>query len=216
MGENIRCGSKGRYIVVFVLVAFIVYANLPTGYTLGNHMPMLDDLENAKLCAIGDNVSSQTVKAASIFKDVPVVIMAIRRTGCPFCRQQAASLSRLIDQLQQDGFPIRLVGIIHETIGVSDFRPYFKGDIYYDPAKHFFGPKQRWMPYWMGFLRLSTYINAYKARKVGGDNKGETRLLGGVFFIHGDKMVYGYLEKYWGDHLPIDQLEEAIKRNVVS
>ncbi|KAF7632270.1 hypothetical protein Mgra_00008340 [Meloidogyne graminicola] len=47
--------------------------------------------------------------------------------------------------------------------------------------KRFFGPEQRWLPLWMGFLRVSTYINGYKTKKAGfvGNMEGEGRLLGG-------------------------------------
>lgn len=40
------------------------------------------------------------------------------------------------------------------------------------------------MPLWMGFFRLSTYINGYKTRNEGftGDFVGEGRLLGGKIY----------------------------------
>jgi hypothetical protein len=48
--------------------------------------------------------------------------------------------------------------------------------------KHFFGPQQRWLPLWMGFLRYSTYVNLYKTKQAGieGNTEGEGRLLGGT------------------------------------
>lgn len=56
--------------------------------------------------------------------------MAVRRPGCTFCRQQASELSKVSDQLKQSG--VRLIGVLHETIGADEFRPYLKGDLYYD------------------------------------------------------------------------------------
>ena len=38
------------------------------------------------------------------------------------------------------------------------------------------------MPVWLGFLRVGTYMNVYKAKKEGasGNMEGEGRLLGGL------------------------------------
>ena len=39
-------------------------------------------------------------------------------------------LSSLTPELDHKGVP--LIGVVHETIGVEEFKPYFKGDIYLD------------------------------------------------------------------------------------
>lgn len=90
------------------------------------------------------------------------------------------------------------MAVVHETKGVPEFQPWFKGDVYFDEEvklhnlgiclatknlqKRFYGPKQRWMPTWLGFLRVGTYMNVYKAKKEGasGNMEGEGRLLGGL------------------------------------
>lgn len=33
--------------------------------------------------------------------------------------------------------------------------------------KRFYGPQERWLPIWQGFLRFSTYKNLYDAKKAG-------------------------------------------------
>uniref|UniRef100_A0A914D3R7 Peroxiredoxin-like 2A n=1 Tax=Acrobeloides nanus TaxID=290746 RepID=A0A914D3R7_9BILA len=138
--------------------------------------------------------------------------MAVRRPGCAFCRKEAKELSSIKDQLDKAG--VRLLGVVHETKGVNEFKPYLAGDVYYDSEKKFFGPKERWLPLWMGFLRFSTYANLYKTKKAGveGNMEGEGRLLGGVYLINKNEMVYGHLEKEWGDNVEIEEILEALKK----
>ena len=56
--------------------------------------------------------------------------MAVRRPGCPFCRKEAKELSTLKPDLDSAG--IRLMAVVHETLGVNEFKPFFDGDVYYD------------------------------------------------------------------------------------
>ena len=39
-------------------------------------------------------------------------------------------LSSLKPELDQKGIP--LIGVVHEMLGVEEFKPFFKGDIYLD------------------------------------------------------------------------------------
>jgi hypothetical protein len=81
----------------------------------------------------------------------------------------------------------------------------------------------------MGFLRVSTYTNAYKTKqeKFEGNTDGEGRLLGGlsfiflckltcnvlgVYLIKDDQVVFAHLEKEWGDAVNPKQVEEALNR----
>lgn len=56
--------------------------------------------------------------------------MVIRRPGCVLARRETGELSKLKDQLDEKG--VHLIGVVHETLGVEEFRPYFQGPIYYD------------------------------------------------------------------------------------
>ncbi|MDD9139338.1 MAG: AhpC/TSA family protein [Candidatus Cardinium sp.] len=200
-------------ILTIAALATITYANLPTTYTLGHQEPTLPYLQQGKLYYIdaSENSAAYTaIKAAEIFNASPVVVMAIRRVGCKFCRHEASRLSSLADQLNQRG--IRLIGITHEIIDIDAFRPYLKGDIYYDPNKHFFGPKQRWMPLWMGFLRWSSYVNKHQGTSIKGNLKGEGRLLGGVYLIDKDRITFMHLERHWGDYVDIQAVQKAIEQ----
>ncbi|KAJ1370960.1 hypothetical protein KIN20_032802 [Parelaphostrongylus tenuis] len=139
------------------------------------------------------------------------MVMAVRRPGCLLCRKEAAELSSLSPILESAG--IQLVAVVHEVKGVNEFKPYFKGDVYFDTERHFYGPNQRWLPLWMGFLRIGSYVNIYKAKKAGfhGNTDGEGRLLGGVFLIADNKLLYAHLEKEWGDAANVNEIRDFIK-----
>jgi hypothetical protein len=58
--------------------------------------------------------------------------MAVRRPGCSFCRNEATKISKIAPQLKEKN--VSIVGVVHEMLGVEDFRPFLKdADIYYDP-----------------------------------------------------------------------------------
>lgn len=55
----------------------------------------------------------------------------IRRPGCLFCRREASQLSDMKAKFDQKR--VKMIAIVHETKGVEEFKPYFKGDVYFDP-----------------------------------------------------------------------------------
>ncbi|KAK5981883.1 Glutaredoxin [Trichostrongylus colubriformis] len=194
----------------------VLYANLPTRLTLGHVVPSVDYLSKAKLIPIitdENHIDERiAVLASSLFDKGPTMVMAVRRPGCMFCRKEAAALSSLEPEAKAAG--IEMVAVVHETKGVNEFMPYFKGDVYYDKERHFYGPNQRWLPLWMGFLRIKTYWNAYKTKKAGfvGNSDGEGRLLGGVYLVVNNELVYSHLEREWGDAANIDEIRDAIRK----
>jgi hypothetical protein len=48
--------------------------------------------------------------------------MAVRRPGCAFCRKEASKLCSISEKMGEKG--IRIIGVVHETLGVDDFRPF--------------------------------------------------------------------------------------------
>lgn len=56
--------------------------------------------------------------------------MAVRRPGCTFCRREASTISSIKDKLDAKG--VKLIGVVHESLGVEEFKPYFKGDLFLD------------------------------------------------------------------------------------
>ncbi|KAH7730445.1 protein-tyrosine phosphatase [Aphelenchoides avenae] len=215
------CHAKCRmfgylgYGAASAVLGAVLYANLPTKYTIGAIVPTAKFLAEAKLKKINgekDLLTAKEIKAAELFEQGPVLVMAVRRPGCMLCRQEAKNLNSIRGDLDKHG--VRLLGVVHEAFGVEEFKPYLDADIYYDVEKRFYGPNQRWLPHWMGFLRISTYLNAYGAKKSGvhGNMEGEGRLLGGVYLINKDQMVYSHLERDWGDHADPNEIRAALKR----
>lgn len=105
---------------------------------------------------------------------------------------------------------VRLVAVTYQSKGVDEFKSYFKGDIYLDTEvlcflivffiKHdcfkynptinsiertFYGPNERWIPMWMGFLRPGVWTSVSASKKEGlvGNLEGEGRLLGGTLSL---------------------------------
>ncbi|VDM23997.1 unnamed protein product [Toxocara canis] len=216
-----------KYGVVTALGGAIVYANLPTRWTLGNIVPTVQYLRDTELRRIeAGNKLNKPEKASNLFAQGPVLVIAFRRLGCLFCRVGAHDVTQLKPELDKAG--VRLVGIVHQTIGVDEFLPYFKGELYLDDearfifkimlsaARRFFGPNERWMPLWMGFLRPRTYVKLFqgwrRGIKAGELSAGEGRLLGGFFLINKDQMIYSHLEREWSDSPEPSELLEAIRK----
>lgn len=100
------------------------------------------------------------------------------------CREEAAELSSLKPQLDELGVP--LYAVVKEDVGteIQNFRPYFKGEIFLDEQKRFYGPRERRLGL-LGFVRVGTWLNSLRAIRSGffGNIFGEGFVLGGVFVI---------------------------------
>uniref|UniRef100_A0A7E4VIQ2 Peroxiredoxin-like 2A n=1 Tax=Panagrellus redivivus TaxID=6233 RepID=A0A7E4VIQ2_PANRE len=206
-------GSYLGYGAVSAVLGAVFYANLPTKFTLGGVAPTVSYLAAAKLIKIEtekDILKGKQIIAKDLFDAKPTLVMAVRRPGCTFCRKEAKDLSQIKDKLDAAG--VQLVGVVHETKGVDDFKPFLAGDVYFDSERRFYGPKERWMPVWMGFLRISTYLRARQTRDTPGNFEGEGRLLGGVYLIDKERLIYSHLERTWGDPANIDEIVEALKK----
>ena len=110
-----------------------------------------------------------------------------------------------------------MIAVLHEENGHAEFNQFFKGQVFYDPEKIFFGPIERRL-FLLGFLRLESYISGYQAYTSGtqGNMKGDGTLLGGVFVIGPDDtgIVFEHREKYWGDYVDTSDVLQAVE-NIV-
>ncbi|KAG3264585.1 peroxiredoxin-like 2A isoform X1 [Ictidomys tridecemlineatus] len=157
----------------------------------------------------------RTFKAKELWEKSGAVIMAVRRPGCFLCREEAMDLSSLKPKLDDLGVP--LYAVVKEKVGteVKDFQPYFKGDIFLDEKKKFYGPQRRKMMF-MGFVRLGVWYNFFRAWNGGfsGNLEGEGFILGGVFVVGPGKqgILLEHREKEFGDKVnPLSVLEAAKK-----
>jgi len=128
------------------------------------------------------------------------------------CREEAQELSSLQPELTSLG--VALHGVVHESKGVDQFRPFFKGDLHLDAERRFYGPKQRTM-FLSGLVRPSVWKALSRAKKKGvtGNFEGEGRILGGLFVVGpGDQgILYEYREAVFGDHAPLEEVMAAAK-----
>ncbi|XP_038267287.1 peroxiredoxin-like 2A isoform X2 [Dermochelys coriacea] len=173
----------------------------------------LEFLETTELKSLGEE--ERTFKAGELWKKNGAVIMAVRRPGCFLCREEASELSSLKPQLDQLGIP--LYAVVKEKIGteVEDFQHYFKGEIFLDEKKKFYGPHKRKMLL-MGFIRLGVWQNFLRAWKngYGGNLEGEGFILGGVYVIGAGKqgVLLEHREREFGDKVNLQSVLEAAEK----
>ncbi|KAI3365501.1 hypothetical protein L3Q82_010591, partial [Scortum barcoo] len=102
---------------------------------------------------------------------------------------EAAELSSLKPQLDELGVP--LYAVVKEDVGteVQNFRPYFKGEIFVDHERVFYGPKYRRMGLGLGLVHLGVLRNLVHAQRKGyqGNTNGEGFILGGLYVIGAEK-----------------------------
>ncbi|EMP28755.1 UPF0765 protein C10orf58 like protein [Chelonia mydas] len=173
----------------------------------------LEFLETTELKSLGEE--ERTFKAGELWKKNGAVIMAVRRPGCFLCREEASELSSLKPQLDQLGIP--LYAVVKEKIGteVEDFQHYFKGEIFLDEKKKFYGPHKRKMLL-MGFIRLGVWQNFLRAWKNGysGNLEGEGFILGGVYVIGAGKqgVLLEHREREFGDKVILQSVLDAAEK----
>ena len=125
------------------------------------------------------------------------------------CREEAVQLSKLEPTLSKLNVP--LIAVLHEELGHEEFQAFFKGPLFYDHTKCFFGPVERRL-FMLGFLRIQTYANIFQA-KPKGNLEGDGTLLGGVFVIGPGEsgVVFEHREKYWGDYVDTSDVIKAVE-----
>ncbi|XP_036915346.1 peroxiredoxin-like 2A isoform X2 [Sturnira hondurensis] len=203
---SIGAGALGAAALAVLLANTDIFLSKPRQATL-------EYLEEINLKTL--EKEPRTFKAKELWEKNGAVIMAVRRPGCFLCREEAAELSSLKPKLDELGIP--LYAVVKEQIKteVKDFQPYFKGKIFLDEKKMFYGPQRRKMMF-MGFVRLGVWSNFFRAWNGGfsGNLEGEGVILGGVFVLGSGKqgVLLEHREKEFGDKVnPLSVLEAAKK-----
>nr|XP_058155361.1 peroxiredoxin-like 2A isoform X2 [Dasypus novemcinctus] len=203
---SIGAGALGAAAVALLLANTDVFLSTPQKATL-------EYLEAIELKTLG--TEPRTFKAKELWEKNGAVIMAVRRPGCFLCREEAAGLSSLKPQLDALGIP--LYAVVKEQVGheVQDFQPYFKGEVFLDEKKEFYGPHRRKMML-LGFVRLGVWFNFLRARNGGfsGNLEGEGFVLGGVFVVGPGKqgILLEHREKEFGDKVSLVSVLEAARK----
>uniref|UniRef100_A0A0D9R537 Peroxiredoxin-like 2A n=1 Tax=Chlorocebus sabaeus TaxID=60711 RepID=A0A0D9R537_CHLSB len=154
----------------------------------------------------------KTLKAKELWEKNGAVIMAMRRPGC-FCLEEVAGLSSLKHMLDELGVPLYAVVKEHIRTEVKDFQPYFKGEIFLDEKKKFYGPQRQKMMF-MGFIHLGVWYNFFRAWNEGfsGNLEGEGFIRPQVFVVGSGKqgILLRHREKE-GDKVNLLSVLEAAK-----
>ncbi|CAN0377331.1 unnamed protein product [Laminaria digitata] len=128
--------------------------------------------------------TGESFPAGDLWKDQPVIVFVVRRPGCALCREHAVDLSEKQSDFAAKG--VKLVGVVHEKLGVEEFSDFFKnGEIYFDEEKAFFNALgMRWEGL-SSMLKPSVINNVKRVRnrEVKGNLTGEGRLLGGLLVV---------------------------------
>jgi len=129
------------------------------------------------------------------------------------CREEAQQLSSLLPALTDHGVP--LYAVVHEELGVKEFQPYFKGEVFLDKERKFYGPVERTMLL-SGLFRWSVVSTMLRNRKTGieGNLKGEGRILGCVFVLGSGTqgVLYEHREAEFGDYANVTDVLEAARQ----
>ncbi|KAF3853877.1 hypothetical protein F7725_014565 [Dissostichus mawsoni] len=147
---------------------------------------------------------TRVLKARSLWEGSGAVIMA-----------EAAELSSLKPQLDELGVP--LYAVVKEDVGteVQNFQPFFKGEVFLDEKRRFYGPRERKMGL-LAFLRVGVWMNGLQAFKRGfmGNILGEGFVLGGVFVIgQGQQgILLEHREIEFGDKVNAEDVIRAVRR----
>ncbi|CAM9417897.1 unnamed protein product [Scytosiphon promiscuus] len=159
-------------------------------------------------------ITGESFAASDLWKDQPAIIFVVRRPGCPLCREHALDLSNKQPDFAARG--VKLVGVVHEKLGVEEFSGFFKnGEIFFDQEKAFFNALGM---RWEGLTSLakpSVIKNAKRASAKGvtGNFKGEGRLLGGLLVVGGKAepgIAFEHREAVFGDHASMDDIMAAV------
>ncbi|EPY84597.1 redox-regulatory protein [Camelus ferus] len=203
---SIGAGAIGAAAVALLLANTDVFLSKPQEAAL----EYLEDIDLKTL-----EKEPRTFKAKELWEKNGAVIMAVRRPGCFLCREEAADLSSLKPRLDELGVPLYAVVKEQVRTEVRDFQPYFKGEIFLDKQKKFYGPQRRKMMF-MGFVRLGVWYNFFRAWSGGfsGNLEGEGFILGGVFVVGPGKqgILLEHREKEFGDKVNPDSVLEAARR----
>ncbi|CAM9824519.1 unnamed protein product [Ectocarpus sp. 12 AP-2014] len=111
---------------------------------------------------------------------------------------------------------VKLVGVVHEQLGVEEFSGFFKnGEVYFDEEKAFFNGTCPCFTIGLSSLMKPSVINNAKrasAKGVKGNLKGEGRLLGGLLVVGGGDsgIAFEHREAVFGDHASMDAIMAAV------
>ncbi|XP_058848921.1 prostamide/prostaglandin F synthase [Acipenser ruthenus] len=180
-------------------------------------------MSDVDLRKIGVNVlknvsSGVSVELQSLWQDRSVVLFFLRRFGCQVCRWTATEVSKLKEDLSENG--VALVGVGPEEAGLQEFQEggYFKGDLYIDELKQCYRD--------LGFRRYNALslvpaalgkkvrevVTKANAEGIQGNFSGDLLQSGGMLIVTkgGEKVLLHFVQDSPGDHVPLETIVQTL------
>jgi prostamide/prostaglandin F2alpha synthase len=164
---------------------------------------------------------SETLPLSALWKEKPVVLLFLRRLGCPICRAYIQALSKGKQLFEELG--AQLVCLSFEAIGEgSDF------DHSFEAGKYWTGPlyvidksvyaqlfgRKGFFDNFYGLLDMKKEaLQAVKDQKVEGNYRGDGFQLGGQFVVDPRGTVHlDHRQKLFGDDATFGDLLKAVEK----
>ncbi|MGN6544345.1 MAG: SelL-related redox protein [Aureliella sp.] len=155
--------------------------------------------------ALADARTQSGQSLAELSAQSPVLLVFLRHSGCPYCRQTLSDLGRLRSQL--DSTHTQLV-IVHQDTperGAAWIAKYGLGDCQQisDPDNHLYAQFELGKASWWDLVGPHTWWPGFKATmlQMHGVSKivGDIKQLTGAFLVRDGKVVKAFRQRYSSD-----------------
>ncbi|MCB1153599.1 MAG: AhpC/TSA family protein [Deltaproteobacteria bacterium] len=175
-------------------------------------MSLVDDLADATL----QDRKGNPVRLGDNWADKPAVAVWVRHFGCMFCREQARELHQHQGEIEKLGGRLVIIGC-----GKPEHADWFAEDVQYDGPILVDMKRQTYKTAEMknsigATFSLHTVKNAARALKSGArqhKTMGDPWQQGGAMVIGpGNTLHYKQISDQAGDHAPVGELLDALKK----
>ena len=157
----------------------------------------------------------------SLWKDKPVVLLFLRRLGCPICRAYIQALSKAASLFEELG--AQLICLSFEALGEgSDFDRSFEAGKYWSGPLYtidksvyaeLFGRKGFFDNFYGLFDMDKDALKSVKDQKIEGNYKGDGFQLGGQFVVDTrGRVLLDHRQKLFGDDAKFGDLLKAVEQ----
>jgi hypothetical protein len=182
-------------------------------------------VRGAQVLVITGQVPLSSISSSTDMPEEPLIgslCYVVRRPGCPFCREQAFTLSVLASNFPEFWRGIRIFGVVKETvdpIGLMEFHnTYFPYPLYCDKSYSFYqalGDRRiRLSGLLHTFSLVSLLCDAYhrmSEKHVKGNLKGEGIVQGGIIIFDKNGKPFAMSPEETGKDLRVKNILAALQ-----
>jgi len=169
-----------------------------------------------RVCIEGPWPSTESVFAEDLWRDKPVVIVVVRRLGCPFCRMPMKKLVEMKPEFDKIG--VQLVAIASQPIGALEFKRDVWGSCplyidFFDGFKKGMGYR-KYQNWWLFKPQVALNAVPYylKTGMYNGDMNEKSKARGGELVVSSKGIIFEYREDTSFGHSAAEKLLEESKR----